>query len=805
MKTFRQFSQRIVWLSALAAVIQIVSLARGADLEAWPLVLVPNGVTNTIYQPQLDSWDYSTLTAHAAMAVQPAGAPQPTFGVIYVTVKTLVDRAERRVFFEALQITQVNFPSAPAQADGWGATLQAVLPGQVRSISLDRIEASLAILQARQNAQGFPLGNIPPAIIFSSQPAMLVPVDGPPVYRPMEKLAVERVWNTRALLLRDKSGKHYLHLFDGYVEAPDLGGPWTVAKKVHKDIKKAEKMAVDAKQVDLLAGQENPDTKQKPSLTSTPVPVLYLTTTPSELIVTDGTPMWMPIPATQLLYVTNTTSHVFKHLLDQKTYVLVSGRWFRAAANDGPWEFVPGESLPVDFAQIPDDSPKENVKASVPGTRQAQEAVIANGIPQNAKVDRKQAQMSPPPQYEGPVELKPIDGTPLDYVFNCATPVIRVDESTWYACQNGVWFTATTANGPWFVATRVPSIIYSIPVTSPMHYLTYVRVYSYDANYVYVGSTPGYYGTVVTTSGTVVYGTGYVYPAYVGTTIYVSYPITYGYACNPCWTPWAGWCYGFGAGWTVRVSWGYCPPAPYWGPYGAWCYGYHYNAYGGFAAWGPYGWAGSSGYVYHQSGPWTGVSRTSGGYNAWTGNAWASQYGHAYNSSTGTAVAGSRGTVQNVYTGNYASGAQGVAHNTRTGATAVGQKATVGNAYTGNSATAARGAVYNPKTGQATAVSGVKTSQGSAVNVGGHTVAANDGNVYRQSSSGGWEQMTKPTQSPSSFSSAQRPSSSSFEQQRSSFESEAQSRNWGGQRAQSFQGNRPSFGGGGFRGGGGRR
>lgn len=803
MKTLPDFSPLPACFCALAVLVQTGAPARAASLEEWPLVLVRGGVTNTLYQPQLDSWDNFTLTAHAAIAVQPAGAPQPTFGVIDMSAKTLVDRAVRTVFFEELQVTKVNFPSAPTQANGWAAALRTLLPEQVRSIALDRIEASLAILEARHKGQGHPIRNEPPVIIFSTQPAMLVPVDGPPVYHPVEKLDVERICNTRALILRDKAGKHYLHLFDGFVEAPDLGGPWTVARRVHRDIKKAEKKAVEAKQVDLLAGQENPETKKKPSLKSMPVPVLYITTTPTELIVTEGTPMWTPIPSTQLLYVTNTTSHVFKHLLDQKTYLLVSGRWFRAAFTEGPWEFVPGESLPGDFALIPDDSPQENVKASVPGTRQAQEAAIANGIPQSAKVDRKTAKMSPPPQYEGAAQLKPIDGTPLFYVFNCPTPVIKVDDHTWYACQNGVWFAATAANGPWVVATSVPAIIYSIPVTSPVHYVTYAQIYSFDANYVYLGSMPGYYGTVVTTSGTVVYGTGYVYPAYVGTTVYVSYPVTYGYACNPCWTPWAGWAFGFAAGWAWGSSWNYwcgCPPAPYWGPYWGGCYGAHYNAYGGVTAWGPYGWAGSSGYMYHQNGPWTGVSRVSGGYNAWTGNQWASQYGHAYNSSTGTQVAGRRGAVQNVYTGNYAYGAQGVAHNARIGTTAVGGKVTVGNAYTGNSATAGRAAVYNPRTGQGTTVSGVRTDQGGAMSFGDHTVAAHDGNVYHNSGSGGWEQMTRPENRPSSSSFG-----SEFEQRNRSFDSEARSRDWGGQRAQSFHFNRPSFGGfGGGRFGGGR-
>ena len=401
MKPHRRLTATVERLLGLIACLSAGTITHGAsELQMeWPRVMLRDGVTNTVFQPQLLSWDYLTLKAVSAVAVQPGGVGQPTFGTIQITAKTRVDRAERTVFLEQVEVTQGNFPSAGAQAEAYLATLRSLLPREVQSISLDRLEANLAILKARQRAASQPLNNNPPAIIFSTKPAMVVPVDGPPVYRPVENTDLERVFNTRALILRDKSGEHFLHLFDGYVQAAGLAGPWITARKVPADVKKAEDQAVKAKQVDLLAGQENPKTKQKPSLKSTPVPTLYVTSLPTELVVIQGEPQWAPIPGTQLLYITNTVSHVFKELTAQKNYVLISGRWFRAASFDGPWEFVPGAALPKDFADIPDDSPQENVKAAVPGTRQAEEAAIANGIPNTVKVDRRKATMDPPPQY----------------------------------------------------------------------------------------------------------------------------------------------------------------------------------------------------------------------------------------------------------------------------------------------------------------------------------------------------------------------------------------------------------------------
>jgi hypothetical protein len=783
----------------------------------WPRVIFRDGVTNTVYQPQLESWDYVTLRAVCAVAVQPRGAGQPTFGTIQIRARTRVDRAERTVFLEQPEITQGNFPSAGPQAEAYLATLRSLLPREVKSISLDHLEASLSILEARQRAASQPLQNNPPAIIFSTRPAMVVPVDGPPVYRPVNGTDLERVFNTHALILRDKSGKYFLHLFDGYVEAQKLGGPWTPAHKVPDEVKKVESQAVKAKQVDLLAGQEDPQTKKKPSLKSTPVPTLYVTSLPTELIVVEGVPQWVPIPQTQLLYVSNTVAHVFKELRTQNTYVLISGRWFRAPSFEGPWEFVPGAMLPKDFAAIPDDSSQENVKAAVPGTRQAEEAAIANGIPNTVKVDRSKAVMDPPPQYDGALRLEPIEGTPLHYAANCPTPVIQVDAKAWYACQNGVWFVATAATGPWVVATNVPAVIYSIPPSSPMHYVVYTRIYHWDASYVWIGTTPGYYGTVVGPDGTVVYGTGYVYPAYVGSTVYVCYPVTYGYGCNPCWTPWVGWSYGFSVVWVTDSSWYWwcgCPPAPYWGPYWYPCYGAYYNAYGGITAWGPYGWAGTTGYIYHENGPWMSVSRGAAGYNAWTGNEWATSYGRAYNSTTGTRVVGQRGAVENVYTGNYAYGGRGAFYNDKTGIAGTGGKVTWGNESTGNQGTAGRGTIYNPNTGQAMHISGAKSESGGFVDVNGHVIAGKDGNYYRPDGQGGWDQITKPPtganttaaahsgtwqdgSGQSQWSKAQ--PSAGNEQHFQELNNQFNARQVGTQRQQSFQANRPSFGGGGGR------
>ena len=77
----------------------------------------------------------------------------------------------------------------------------------------------------------------------------------------------------------------------------------------------------------------------------------------------------------------------------------------------------------------------------------------------------------------GELELKPIPDTSLSWVANSGTPILQVSPTSWYACQAGVWFTASSVVGPWSVAASVPPVIYSIPPSSPIYYVTYVRIY----------------------------------------------------------------------------------------------------------------------------------------------------------------------------------------------------------------------------------------------------------------------------------------------------------------------------------------
>jgi hypothetical protein len=194
-----------------------------------------------------------------------------------------------------------------------------------------------------------------PEIIFSESPALLIRIDGDPVYRRVDGTALQRVVNTKALILRDDMDTHYLKILDGWMEAYSFDGWWSVAGAPPAGARVAVRRAVEAKGVDLLLTGGQPQTQSgKPSLANRQAPTIYISTTPAALIVTDGPARFATVGGTSLEYIENTTARVFREPTDQELYVLIAGRWFRSWTTDGPWQVVPGDDLPADFAKIPD-------------------------------------------------------------------------------------------------------------------------------------------------------------------------------------------------------------------------------------------------------------------------------------------------------------------------------------------------------------------------------------------------------------------------------------------------------------------
>lgn len=532
--------------------------------SGWPRTFEVEGNRYTVYQPQFKSWNNNLLRARAAVGVTTPGAAAPIYGIIQINCLTEIDKQQGIVVFRNVQVTSADFPAAKAQSDQFLAQLRTELSNRPVTASFARIEAALSVIKAVDQGHAQPVKNDPPRIIYSTKPALLVLVDGPAALRSTANADVLRVINTRALfLLQQSTATYYLRLLDGWQSAASLEGPWSYAASAPPAVADVMNALKDDESIDLLNDKSaDGSDSAAPQATAQSITV-FASTSPAELIQTQGPADLEPIDGTQILYVKNTHSQIFMYLTDQHFYVLLSGRWFKSMALDGgSWSYVDYAALPWDFAKIPETHPAGGSLVSVPGTPQAKEAAIANTIPQTAEVDRQMAQLTV--SYDGDPKFAPIEPTSMQFAVNTATPVMQVREGSYFACDRAVWFSATAPAGPWIVATEVPAVIYTIPVSSPLHYVTYVRIHDYTAQTVYVGYTPGYLGTVLVPSGIVVYGTGYWYPPYIGT-VWYGPPVTYGFGVGFACGSATGFAFGFAAGFGLGFWW-----HPWWGPWHHW-------------------------------------------------------------------------------------------------------------------------------------------------------------------------------------------------------------------------------------------
>jgi hypothetical protein len=675
----------------------------------WPHTFVSGRGSAIVYQPQVISWpERATLNTRIAVAVTPNGAKDTALGTIDVAFTTQTNLETRIVTLTDPKLGSTRFPTLEtAQAtrfeDGIRNALTTI---GIKEIPLDTILLSLR--EQKEAPPEAPMKNDPPVIFHSERPASLVALDGEPVLAPIGSTPLSAVVNTNWDLFSEKDDHTWYLLNNGaWFAAPDYKGPWVPAPRLPDAFRAIPKDSNFSKVRAQIPGKK---------VSPRDMPTIFVSIVPAEIIVTVGPPRYEPIPGTSLKYAVNTTSHLFQesggHL-----YYLVSGRWFSAPGLDGPWVFATG-SLPPDFALIPPKGPKGAVLASVPGTPQAQDALIQAQIPQQGTLNRSTAKVEV--VYAGEPKFDPIVGTEMFYAANTSFNVIRVG-GAYYTCYRGAWFKSASPTGPWVLAESVPPVIYTIPASSPLYPVTYVRVYSVTPTTITYGYTAGYTMGFVS-AGVVVYGTGWYYPPYVYPApmpIYYPYPISYG--CSVYYSSATGaWAHGgtvYGPyGGAVSGGTAYNPAT------GAWAHGAAvYGPNGGAGAWSAYN--PSTGSYAHGSASW---GTTSGSANA----SW-------YNARAGTT--GSTNQNYNEYG--------------RWGSTQVSGPNQTVNTSSRSNANGSAGQFHSTSGAEGAGVHGAGgKNAGVAKGANGDVYAGADGNVYKHTSSGwskydngSWNPVTKPT------------------------------------------------------------
>lgn len=574
-----------------------------AQENEWPREIQVPKATIVIYQPQPETFKDNHLTGRSAVSVTMKDNPEPVFGAAWYDASIATDRDNRTVEVQEVKVTKVKFPEAtPEQEQKFIDVVSREMTGWKLKMSLDRLLTTLELADKEQKISS-QLSTQVPKILYSDQPAVLVVIDGKPILRPVEGSQIQQVINTAFQIFMDPAAKlYYLKGSPQWFSASDPLGEWKVANAVPEAVQK------------LGSSVDNAPTTQGPS----GVPKIIVATEPTELIVSQGPPQWAPIADTGLSDLQNSENAVFFQPGTGTYFAMFSGRWFaskgapqtasyslpkllfagvmgpwgcskRAAeegpqpaaqqapppvsqeapqkpvsANplNGPWAYLSADQLPEGFRKFPSDFKKSWVLASIPGTDEADDAVMDAQIPQTAVIDKKKASFTP--TYDGPPQFEKVSGTAMDYAVNTPNQILK-DGDKYYAVDQGVWYVADSPEGPWRVSDSRPKDVDQIPPDNPNYNTKYVYVYDSDEDNAYVGYTAGYLGSFIlgTTLGAALsWGTGYYYRPWYGS-YYYPRPWSYGY--HAYYNPYTG-------GWGYRGPNGgaWYRPNEYWRGNGYW-------------------------------------------------------------------------------------------------------------------------------------------------------------------------------------------------------------------------------------------
>jgi len=535
------------------------------DGSGWPKDLQYDKGTISIYQPQIEVFEQNKIEARAAIAIKVKGKA-PVFGAMWFTSKAETDLDEREIIFNDLVVEALKFPEGEAEKiEKIRAGMTDRLNGLDMYMSLDRFTASIEHLSNDENdAESF--NHKAPRIYYETKPAVLVFIDGEPILKEVENSSYQYVLNSPFFIVQNTKDKQfYLKGGTWWYNSNTVLSGWKSISKPPSEVAKLADKAFEGEADDLDSMTMQMDSPPK----------IIVSTEPAELIQTDGEAKFEPVPETDLLFLSNSESDIIMDIQSQNYYILISGRWYISKKLDGDdWKYIPPNDIPTDFAKIPKGSDIADVRYSVAGTQEAKDALLENSIPQTAEIDRKTATAEV--SYDGNPKFTKIESTAVSYAENADKTVLLIDKK-YYVVDDAVWFVSDKATGPWEVCVDVPDDVQKIPPESPVYNVKYVYVYDYTPSVVYVGYTPGYYGSYVS-YGTVIYGTGYWYRPWYRT-YYYPRPVTYGFGVH--YNPWTGWGFSFGVsyGW-MTFGW-HSYHRQWWGPCG-YRYGYRHGYYRGY-------------------------------------------------------------------------------------------------------------------------------------------------------------------------------------------------------------------------------
>ena len=183
-------------------------------------------------------------------------------------------------------------------------------------------------------------------------------------------------------------------------------------------------------------------------------PRIVVATKPSRLMLIDGPPALVEIPATSLSFVVNTDWTVFLDRRNQAWYVLDGESWlYSNLLSSGDWRST--TDLPEDFLTLQVNSDWPQVARAMPPRRPESPApaIVISYEPTELIV------------VDGEMEFEAVGGG-LQYVSNTQSDLFFHDGRYYYLAA-GRWFTTKNVDRKWYAIGQLPAVFAEIPAGHP--------------------------------------------------------------------------------------------------------------------------------------------------------------------------------------------------------------------------------------------------------------------------------------------------------------------------------------------------
>ena len=155
--------------------------AESVDTRPFPRQFEQGSLRFWLHSPQFESLSGNQIRGRAAVSVQIGerksaqghAEAQLTYGVLWFSARVEIDKMHRIATLSNIRIDRASFPTRAGEEGAYLAAIQKTAANVRKAVSLDQLEASIALGQVQSTERSMPVSNIAPEIIFAFEPSLL--------------------------------------------------------------------------------------------------------------------------------------------------------------------------------------------------------------------------------------------------------------------------------------------------------------------------------------------------------------------------------------------------------------------------------------------------------------------------------------------------------------------------------------------------------------------------------------------------------------------------------------------------------